>query len=66
MFFMTRKRFEEEVMKRVEDWQKQRMLERDFYEFNSRLCKVEERLDAMERKALAEAKFQEVCKTNDV
>ena len=64
MFFMTRKRFEDEVCKRVEDWQKRRMFERDLCEFSTRLYKLEERLDAMERKALATAKLKEVCESN--
>lgn len=64
MFFMTRKRFEEEVNKRMEDWQMRRAFERDMCEFSSRLYKLEERLDAMERKALAAAKLKEVCENN--
>jgi len=64
MFFMTRKRFEEEVNKRMEEWHMRRSFERDMCEFNSRLYKLEDRLDAMERKACAEAKFREVCESN--
>lgn len=66
MFFMTRKRFEDEVNKRMEAWKMEEIRNRDLCEFHSRLYKVEERLDAMERKAFAEAKFREVCKANDI
>ena len=64
MFFMTRKRFEDEVRKRMEAWKMEEIRTRDMCEFNSRLYKLEERLDAMERKACAEAKLKELCENN--
>lgn len=51
MFFMTRKRFEEEVNKRIEKWQEREEREREFRNMYTHFYKLEERVIRLERKA---------------
>ena len=50
MFFMTRKRFEEEVAKRIEDWQRREDHERELRRVYESLFKMEERMTRLESK----------------
>ena len=61
MFFMTRKRFEEEVMKRIEDWQRREDHERELRRVYESLFKLEERMTRLEGKELFKATQVEVC-----
>ena len=51
MFFMTRNRFEEEVGKRVAEWQRREEHERVLGHVYSTFCKLEERIARLEGKA---------------
>ena len=61
MFFMTRKRFEEEVAKRIEDWQRREDRERELRHVYESLFKLEERMARLEGKGMADGKVREVC-----
>lgn len=69
MFFMTRKRFEEEVAKRVADhiekWQEREDREREFRNMYTNFYKLEERVIRLERKAEIDSAAAEVCKCED-
>ena len=60
MFFMTRKRFEEEVNKRIEKWQEREEREREFRNMYTHFYKLEERVIRLERKAEMDAAAVEV------
>lgn len=51
MFFMTRNRFEEEVAKRVAEWQRREEHERELQNVYSTFYKFEERIARLEGKA---------------
>lgn len=51
MFFMTRKRFEQEVNKRIEEWQRREDHERELRNVYTYFYKLEERVIRLERKA---------------
>lgn len=51
MFFMTRNRFEEEVAKRVAEWQRREEHERELQNVYSTFYKLEERIARLEGKA---------------
>lgn len=65
MFFMTRKRFEDEVMKRVEDWQRREERERELRHVYESLFKLEERMTRLERKGLYKETPAEVCNAKE-
>jgi hypothetical protein len=48
MFFMTRKRFEEEVQKRIDEWHMRRAMERIMDDLRRDLCKLVDRVDRLE------------------
>lgn len=62
MFFMTRKRFEEEVMKRIEDWQRREERERELRHVYESLFKLEDRIARLECKGKTDDGPVEVCK----
>ena len=62
MFFMTRKRFEEEVNRRIEKWQEREEREREFRNMYTKFYKLEERVIWLERKAEMDAAAVEVSK----
>lgn len=62
MFFMTRKRFEEEMMKRIEDWQRREDHERELRRVYESLFKLEERMARLECKGKMDGVAVEVCK----
>lgn len=61
MFFMTRKRFEEEVAKRIEDWQRREDRERELRRVYESLFKLEERMTRLESKGNMDGVAVEVC-----
>ena len=65
MFFMTRKRFEEEVSKRIEDWQRREDRERELRCVYERLFKLEERMTRLECKGKMDGVQVEVCNAAD-
>lgn len=65
MFFMTRKRFEEEVMKRIEDWQRREERERELRHVYESLFKLEERMTRLECKGKMDGVQVEVCNAAD-
>ena len=62
MFFMTRKRFEEEVMKRIEDWQRREERERELHHVYESLFKLEDRIARLECKGKTDGVPVEVRK----
>lgn len=48
MFFMTRKRFEEEVNKRMEKWMEREEREREFRNMYTRFYELEDRVRRLE------------------
>lgn len=65
MFFMTRKRFEDEVMKRVEDWQRREECERELRHVYESLFKLEERMTRLECKGKMVGVSVEACNDQD-
>ncbi len=65
MFFMTRKRFEEEVMKRIDDWQRREDHEREMRRLYENLFKLEERMARLESKGKMDGVAVEVCNVKD-
>jgi len=61
MFFMTRKRFEDEVMKRVDEWHMRHAMERAMDNLRSDYYRLDERLRKLEGKGMADEKVREVC-----
>ena len=61
MFFMTRKRFEEEVYKRVEEFQMREEREREMRRLYETLFKMEERITRLEGKGKMDGVAVEVC-----
>ena len=61
MFFMTLKRFEEEVNKRIEDWQRRGAHERELRRVYESLFKMEERMTRLECKGKMDGVAVEVC-----
>lgn len=61
MFFMSRKRFEDEVMKRIEDWQRREEHERELRHVYESLFKLEERMTRLECKGKMDGVPVEVC-----
>lgn len=61
MFFMTRKRFEEEVNKRMAEYEDCRFKERQIENMYNRIWKLEERVDRLEGKGPVKAATLEVC-----
>ena len=61
MFFMSRKRFEEEVAKRIEDWQRREEREREVRRVYESLFKLEERMTRLESKGNMNDVAVEVC-----
>lgn len=66
MFFMTRKRFEDEVMKRIEDWQRREERERELRHVYESLFKLEERMALLERKGKMDGVQVEVCNAKEL
>lgn len=61
MFFMTRKRFEEEVAKRIEEWQQREEHERELRHMYEKIFKMEERMTRLEWKGNMDGVATEVC-----
>ena len=62
MFFMTRKRFEKAVYKRVEEFQMREEREREMRRLYENLFKLEERIARLEGKGKMDGVAAEVCK----
>ena len=56
MFFMTRKRFEEEVSKRMSEYEERRFKEQQTENMYNRIWKLEDRVDRLEGKGPVEVK----------
>lgn len=61
MFFMTRKRFEEEVNKRMEKWMEREEREREFRNMYTRFYELEDRVRRLECKGKMDSVEVEVC-----
>ena len=65
MFFMTRKRFEEEVTKRIEEWQRREDRERELRHMYDKIFRLEERMTRLECKGKMDGVPMEVCNAKE-